>query len=77
MLRLAATTTTVMNGNSEKLEVGRRLAVLSIAISAVLAGANLIIGYIAGSTSVVAAGFEFGGDVLVSCPVVRAISLAG
>jgi cation diffusion facilitator family transporter len=68
--------TTVMIANSSKFEVGRRLAVLSIAISAVLAGANLTVGDIAGSTSVVATGFEFGGDVLASGLVFVGMTLA-
>lgn len=68
--------TTVMIANSSNFEVGRRLAVLSIAISAVLAGANLTVSYIARSASVVATGFEFGGDVLASGLVLVGMTLA-
>ncbi len=42
------------------------MAIFSILASVVLASANVIVGLRAGSTSVVAAGLEFGGDVLAS-----------
>jgi hypothetical protein len=44
----------------------RRVALASIAVSEVLACSNIIIGLVAHSTSVVATGFEFAGDVLAS-----------
>jgi len=50
----------------DKLKLGTRVALLSIGASAVLASSNIIIGLFAGSTSVVAAGLEFVGDVLAS-----------
>jgi cation diffusion facilitator family transporter len=50
----------------EKLTLGRRVTLLSIAASAGLALANVLVGLRAGSTSVVAAGLEFLGDVLAS-----------
>jgi cation diffusion facilitator family transporter len=46
-----------------------RLAAASIAINVILAAASILIGYAAGSTSVVALGFEFAGDVLASALV--------
>jgi cation diffusion facilitator family transporter len=50
----------------ERLALGRRVTLVSIAASAVLAVANVVVGLSAGSTSVVAAGLEFLGDVLAS-----------
>jgi hypothetical protein len=47
-----------------------------IRVGAILAGANGVIGYIGGSTSVVATGFEFGGDVLASAFVLGGMVLA-
>jgi divalent metal cation (Fe/Co/Zn/Cd) transporter len=38
---------------------GRRVAIRSIAASGLLAAGNLLVGLLAGSTSVVAAGVEF------------------
>jgi cation diffusion facilitator family transporter len=45
---------------------GRRLAILSMAVSAMLAGLKISIGWIANSTAVVSDGFESAGDVLAS-----------
>jgi cation diffusion facilitator family transporter len=45
---------------------GRKVPIASIAASGVLATGNLIVGLLAGSTSVVAAGVEFVGDVIAS-----------
>ncbi len=50
----------------DKLKLGRRVALLSVAASALLAAGNVIVGLLAGSTSVVAAGLEFSGDVVAS-----------
>lgn len=55
---------------------GRRLAVASIAVSAALAGVNVAVGLIAGSTSVVAIGAEFAGDVLASSVVLVGLLIA-
>src|SRR4051794_4624441 len=55
---------------------GRRIAMFSIAASCLLAAANVIVGLWAGSTSVVAAGVEFIGDVLASIFVVIGMTLA-
>ena len=52
------------------------MAAASIAASCVLSVANVWIGYSAGSTSVVAAGIEFAGDVLASIFVLTGMILA-
>jgi cation diffusion facilitator family transporter len=46
--------------------VGRRVALAGIAVSILLACSNILVGLLAHSTSVVAMGFEFAGDVLAS-----------
>jgi cation diffusion facilitator family transporter len=48
---------------------GRRVALLSVLISLALATSNVLVGVLGGSTSVVAIGAEFAGDVLASCVV--------
>ena len=50
----------------DKLKLGRRVTLLSILASIMLAAGNVFVGLLAGSTSVVAAGLEFSGDVLAS-----------
>lgn len=45
---------------------GRRIALISVAASAALALLKILIGWMAGSTSVVADGFESAGDVVTS-----------
>jgi cation diffusion facilitator family transporter len=52
--------------SEDRAETGRRLAIVSVAGSAMLALMNVTIGLLSRSTSVVAAGLEFGGDVLAS-----------
>ncbi|MEP7116905.1 MAG: cation diffusion facilitator family transporter [Acidobacteriota bacterium] len=54
----------------------RRLTVAGIGVSALLAGTNIAVGLLAHSTSVVATGFEFVGDVLASSIVLVGIDLA-
>ena len=49
-----------------RLKLGRRVTLLSIVASIALAAGNIIVGLLGGSTSVVAAGLEFTGDVLAS-----------
>jgi cation diffusion facilitator family transporter len=56
--------------------VGRRVAVAGIAASAMLATLNVAVGLHARSTSVVATGLEFAGDVLASTIVLLGISVA-
>jgi len=48
------------------MKLGKKIALISMAVSAVLAIAKIVIGWLAGSTSVVADGVESAGDVLVS-----------
>ena len=63
--------------HDHNLRLGRRVAGLSIGASCVLSVSNVWIGYAAGSTSVVATGFEFLGDVLASVLVLAGMILAG
>jgi cation diffusion facilitator family transporter len=62
--------------NAGDLRLGRRVAAVSIVASCLLSISNVWIGYVAGSTSVVAAGFEFLGDVLASVLVLAGMTLA-
>ncbi len=64
------------NVEQGRLKLGRRVAAWSILASALLAAANLTIGLRAGSTSVVAAGLEFAGDVLASTFVLAGMYIA-
>lgn len=59
-----------------KWKTGRRVALWSIAASAFLAAANVIIGLAGGSTSVVAAGLELLGDVVASTLVYVGMRIA-
>lgn len=54
----------------------RRVAFASIAVSALLACSNIVVGLAANSSSVLATGFEFAGDVLASCSVVIGMGVA-
>jgi cation diffusion facilitator family transporter len=51
---------------THRLEIGRKVALLSVLASFTLAAANILLGAWAGSTSVVAVGLEFLGDILAS-----------
>ena len=55
---------TVVTPIGESYRTGRRVALAGIGVSAMLACSNIIIGLLANSTSVVATGFEFAGDVI-------------
>ena len=55
---------------------GRRVAIAGIAASAVLATLNIVVGLMTRSTSVVATGFEFAGDVLASTVVLVGMIVA-
>jgi cation diffusion facilitator family transporter len=55
---------------------GRRVALAGIAASALLATLNIVVGILTKSTSVVATGVEFAGDVLASTVVVIGMSVA-
>lgn len=55
---------------------GRRLALISIVVSLTLAIGNVTAGWLSGSASVTAAGFEFAGDVLASLIVFLGMRMA-
>lgn len=55
---------------------GKRVALVSVATSAVLAVMKIVVGILAGSTSVVADGFESAGDVLASAFVFFGFAIA-
>lgn len=55
---------------------GRRVAIAGIAASALLATLNIVVGLITRSTSVVATGVEFAGDVLASTVVLLGMVVA-
>ncbi|MHB8974467.1 MAG: cation diffusion facilitator family transporter [Pirellulaceae bacterium] len=60
----------------DKLKLGRRVAILSIVASIALAVGNVTVGLFAGSTSVVATGLEFTGDILASVAVLMGMLMA-
>ena len=60
----------------ESYRTARRVALAGIGVSGLLAGSNIGVGLLANSTSVVAAGLEFAGDVLASSIVVIGMGLA-
>ncbi len=60
----------------ESYRTARRIAVVGMAVSAMLACSNIIIGLLTNSTSVVATGFEFAGDVLASSVVLIGMGVA-
>ncbi len=61
---------------SERARTGRRIALLSVFVSAGLAASKILIGWLARSTSVVADGFESAGDVVASGIVLFGIAIA-
>lgn len=60
-----------------KIAAGKRIAIISIAVSAGLSIAKISIGLLAGSTSVVADGVESAGDVVASSFVLLGFMIAG
>ncbi len=60
----------------ESYRTARRVARAGIAVSGILACSNITIGLLAHSTSVLAMGFEFTGDVLASSIVVIGMGVA-
>ena len=58
------------------IRLARRVAVAGIAVSALLAGSNIVVGLLTQSTSVVAIGVEFAGDVLASSIVLIGLGVA-
>ncbi|MCW5962546.1 MAG: cation transporter [Bryobacterales bacterium] len=65
-----------IQSNEADWQLGRRVAIASVAVSAVLALANIAVGYVANSTSVLAAGLEFAGDVVASLLVLFGMMVA-
>ncbi|MEK7407615.1 MAG: cation diffusion facilitator family transporter [Acidobacteriota bacterium] len=62
---------------SGRLKTGKLIATISVAASAVLAAVKIIVGWMAGSTSVVADGFESASDVVASAIVFFGLAMAG
>lgn len=58
------------------MQIGPRIALVGMAVSAGLAALKIVIGYMAGSTSVLADGFESTGDVLAAGTIFLALTLA-
>jgi cation diffusion facilitator family transporter len=54
----------------------RRVALLGIGVSSLLACGNIVVGFLTGSTSVAATGFAFAGDVLASSIIVLGMRAA-
>ena len=65
-----------LQSNEADWQLGRRVAIASVAVSAALAAANIAVGYITHSTSVLAAGLEFAGDVVASLLVLFGMMVA-
>lgn len=65
-----------MRDRDPDIRAGRRLATVGVAVSAALAASSLVAGAIAQSTSVVALGLEFAGDVLGSTIVLGGMVVA-
>ncbi len=61
---------------AEGVRAGRRIALAGLCASAALAALNIAVGVWAGSTSVVATGVEFAGDVLASTVVLIGLLVA-
>ena len=62
--------------HDESYQAARRVALVGVAVSSLLACSNIIIGFLTHSTSVLATGFEFAGDVLASSIVVAGMGVA-
>lgn len=69
-------TVTQESRTSHRLRIARRLALLSVATSAVLAATKIVVGTLAGSTSVVADGVESAGDVVASTVLMFGLAVA-
>ncbi len=65
-----------MTALEQSYRTARRVTVAGIVVSALLACGNIAVGLIERSTSVLAAGFEFAGDVLASTIVLVAMTVA-
>ncbi len=64
------------NRQARRAHTARRIALISVGVSGVLAFAKLLIGWMAGSTAVVADGFESAGDVVGSTIVLLGLIAA-
>jgi cation diffusion facilitator family transporter len=62
--------------STSKINIGRRVALISVLVSALLAISKIVIGILGRSTSVVADGIESAGDVVASGVVVFGFTLA-
>ena len=65
-----------MAAHDDSYQAARRVALVGVAVSGLLACSNIIVGLLTHSTSVVATGFEFAGDVLASSIVVVGMGVA-
>jgi hypothetical protein len=65
-----------MAGTDEAYRTARRLTLVGMGASALLAFGNITVGWLSHSTSVAATGFEFAGDVLASCIVFLGMGVA-
>lgn len=65
-----------MTDLNESYRTARRVTIAGIAVSAILACSNIVIGFLTHSTSVVATGFEFAGDVFASGIVLIGMGVA-
>lgn len=65
-----------MSSLDQSYRTARRVTIAGIFVSGILACSNIIIGWLAYSTSVVATGFEFAGDVLASSIVLIGMGVA-
>ncbi len=58
------------------MQIGKRIALISILVSALLAIGKIVVGWFAGSTSVIADGVESAGDVIASGVVLLGFTIA-
>ncbi len=58
------------------IQIGKRIALISILVSALLAVGKIVVGWLAGSTSVIADGVESAGDVIASGVVLLGFVIA-
>ena len=65
-----------MTALDESYRTARRVTLAGIGVSVVLACGNIVVGLLTHSTSVLAIGFEFAGDVLASSIVLIGVSVA-
>src|SRR5581483_10408103 len=61
---------------ASNMEIGKRIALISISVSALLAIGKIVVGWFAGSTSVIADGVESAGDVIASGVVLLGFTIA-